>query len=1089
MRKIVKIGIAALAAIVVLGLAVGCGNDDTKKPTDTPDATLTSVKFNNEAATLGTPNAKFSGAVAGSVVVLQASNNITATPKDSKAEVMMAVAKKGVLDEDDLWSDTLLEFETGDQLAIKVTASDKKTVLYYKIGVTLADVALSSLDVGGIDVTLPNAGASWETAAEGTALFSYPADQQPAGGIVISAVATDAAATVAYAKVTGAGAPTFGTETSFTFADGDFLYIKVTKGNETAYYKIKINFMQSGTIKYGSPKIGYGTDPANLDMGVDGVLAGGVGYIDPLWDDPTLEVYEIKKPYPGDSGSYLADPSAFPPFEAKAKAFWDEEGLSVYVWVKDGDLTAVDAEHESDSFELFVNEDLSFTGTGGQKYSNGGSQYRVASAGRRSGEGNSPAAMSALNKTTGWHTSDGYIVIMKAPWRLRNQFFSSTTYRNGWEFGFELQINACTVAGTRYATFVWNNVDHTNYQNASDYGIAKLVDGPANPVYPALPARISPQPSGGSFKEGDPVTLTVGATTIDGGQITYQWYSATGNGLEGTAISGQTGTTYSFSAPAETTFYYAEVTNTLGASVNTIKSAYARVNITVAALPDLFIDKVTMVNTSVPVYGFKLPDGKTFGDYTKIKLKMKMETASVTGRLRVWGNYDYATWTDANDRPAMQNASPGGLLISSSDGGTTFTDQWTDYERTFNARDAADTAAAIKASTGVILLAIGPVPPAGGSDTKTYYVKNITLENDDGSLVVKALNPEDNLLWGGNGKGAYVTQNPADVVTRSWEADPDWVAPPAGGVLANIVGSAGSAETGTIAIDTDGVTVMVRNEKTRTNLGVWYELPADWNEYETLKITFDTNIIDGVAKITAKQGKSFATDLVGANKQYIDLTTGEKVLEFAISEFALSGMDNAVAFQINSWGDSGLDLKMYFDFTCTSIELVNHIGPPAVAETETVVINLDVTGIYSGIAGITPRVANTPADGKAMFVFTSAAANTYADIPLTTEQIAQVNVATSIKIDVQGSSTDDTNSFRYYLGKANAGSSWNKTNALPNNDSTGNSFATNITGEKEGVLTANTLDASGCFILRSDTANATTTVTITSVTITLEVPK
>jgi len=352
---------------------------------------------------------------------------------------------------------------------------------------------------------------------------------------------------------------------------------------------------------------------------------------------------------------------------------------------------------------------------------------------------------------------------MKAPWRLRNQFFSPTTYRNGWEFGFELQINACTEAGSRYATFVWNNVDHTNYQNASDYGIAKLVDGPANPVYPALPARISPQPSGGSFKEGDSVTLTVGATTIDGGQITYQWYSATGNGLDGTAITGQTSATYSFNAPAETTFYYAEVINTLGASVTKIKSAYARINITVAALPDLFVDKVTINNTSAPVYGFKLPDGDKFGDYDRIKLSIKFDTASpnLQGRLRAWGNYNYATWTDANDRPGMQNANPGGLLLNSTALETYVADTWTDKTIVLDSRDTLTDAAVIKAATGVILIAIAPVPAGGTNDGQRIYdVKKITLENTDGSKVVKALNPEDNLLWGGNGREPMLPKIP-----------------------------------------------------------------------------------------------------------------------------------------------------------------------------------------------------------------------------------------------------------------------------------------------------------------------------------------
>jgi len=181
-----------------------------------------------------------------------------------------------------------------------------------------------------------------------------------------------------------------------------------------------------------------------------------------------------------------------------------------------------------------------------------------------------------------------------------------------------------------------------------------------------------------------------------------------------------------------------------------------------------WVDDVHMVNTSVPLYGFKLPAGKTFGDYTKIKINMKT-AATQGGRLRVWGNYPETVYdpSAASQGALMQNASPGGLLIGSSDGGSTFGDTWTVYERTFNARDAADTATAIKAATGVIILGIGPVPGAGASDTKDYKVMGITLENDDGTLVVKALRPDSSLLWAGAGTGAFVTQSGSDQLTRT----------------------------------------------------------------------------------------------------------------------------------------------------------------------------------------------------------------------------------------------------------------------------------------------------------------------------------
>jgi len=457
MRRIVKIGIALFAAIVVLGL-VGCSEPSPKKPPVGPsvssDATLTQVKFGDEIATLGTPAATYAGATAGSVNILEATVNITATPANEDATIeyaQVAVGEDGELgefDEASLWSDITFTFKTGDVLVIKVTAQDGTTVKYYKIGVTLLDVALASLTVGGIDITLPAGGTSWQTTRSAAyVLFTYLVSEQPADGIEIVATAEQDDATIQYAKYTqGGAAPVFGNTSSFVFADSDFVYIKVTSADGAiAYYKAQISFKRSGRIKYGSPNIAQWT----LDNGVlkPNPNAQYKGVLDTIWNDPSLEEYPIDRIYAPQSAQLL-DPAnnlldengKCKTTQAFVKALWDEEGLSVYVRVIDSDMSETDNEHNTDSFELFVNEDLSFGGTGAQKYSNGGSQYRVAANGQRSGEGGSPAAMNALNKTSVWKTSDGYIIVMKAPWRLWSKFFSPTTYRNDWEFGFELQL-------------------------------------------------------------------------------------------------------------------------------------------------------------------------------------------------------------------------------------------------------------------------------------------------------------------------------------------------------------------------------------------------------------------------------------------------------------------------------------------------------------------------------------------------------------------------------------------------------------------------------------------------------------------------
>jgi len=60
--------------------------------------------------------------------VVSKSNIVTATPTNAKATVEFAkVASGKSLNEEDFWEDSSFEFATGDSLAIKVTAEDKKT--------------------------------------------------------------------------------------------------------------------------------------------------------------------------------------------------------------------------------------------------------------------------------------------------------------------------------------------------------------------------------------------------------------------------------------------------------------------------------------------------------------------------------------------------------------------------------------------------------------------------------------------------------------------------------------------------------------------------------------------------------------------------------------------------------------------------------------------------------------------------------------------------------------------------------------------------------------------------------------------------
>jgi len=586
-----RLCIALLAAIFVLGFVScggGAGNNtggEIKDPNT--DATLISVKFGNDDATLGKPAGTYAGIEAGSIVLLNAEASVKATPANDKATVKYAQVIEGAtFDADALWVDTDFTFATGDALVIEVTAEDGKAKLYYKIGVALGNVALEdTLTVGGLAVTLPNPATTWQGAEAGSVLFQTSVLEQPAGGTVIGAETTDASSSIKYGKAAGDAEPAFSSTAAITFFDGDYLYIEVSSEDGTkAYYKLQINFKQVAAIKYGSPVIKGNDDK----------------YIDPLWDDPTLATYIINKKVMTDT---WRPPNGVMTTSGVGKALWDENGLYIYVEVTDDDVSTVpkagSEAHETDSVELFVNEGLP-----GKSYSNGGSQYRVGANGERSGEGDSPAALEKLNKTSAWKTDTGYITIFQAPWRLRSKFFGDDTYKNGWKIGFELQVNAAPEIGQRYGTLVWNNTAHTNYQNANDYGEAELVGAPASLTFPPVEPRITKNPQSRQYTAGETVNLAVEAAKPDrdAGTLGYQWYKADSNAAAdtGAPIAGETSAAYSFTTVAgDEIFYYAVVTNTIGAVSEKATSTRARIRVGDEA--DLYMPFDPVLRNTTPI--------------------------------------------------------------------------------------------------------------------------------------------------------------------------------------------------------------------------------------------------------------------------------------------------------------------------------------------------------------------------------------------------------------------------------------------------------------------------------------------------------
>ena len=949
-NALVKSAITLLAVMFALGLAA-CPSDSPTEKTDGNDATLTSVKFNGADAALGTPSSTYDGITVPGSINLITGNKVTvaATARDSKASVLMD-AVTGT-EAPDFFYDNEYDFAAaGDSLAIEVTAADGKTKLYYRINVTVADVALESLTIDGKTSTpaLPTAALVWQDAIAGSVLFDYPVDEQPTAGLTVVAITATEGATVEYGHAEGNAEPFFNATSTIKFKDGEYLYIKVTSASgSSAYYKVQVNFQMKGTIKYGSPQI------------ADNV-------IDPLWDDPTLQVYPIAKPYPTDtSAGFIANPDTF----AEAKALWDENGLYIYVKVIDSEVSEVDNEHESDSVELFINEAYPNT-----SYAQGGSQYRVGANGQRSGEGGSPAALNALNKTSAWKTDDGYIVIFQAPWRLRNRFPFANPYTNDRQIGFEIQLNVAPETGPRYAVIVWNNVAHTNYQNANDYGVATLdasdKSGPL--VFPAVPPSIDTQPAGAIVSGGEPVTLSVAASVLpaNGGTLSYQWYAAETSSGEGMAITGATSMTYTFNAPADEGryYYFAIVTNTLNGTTAATRSASAAINVSNVVM----VEQLTL-SENFAVYSFTLPAGEEFGNYTSITVDYRMDAdnfAKGERSIRLMGNYlienfslngsymHYAFDT-ANAAYIFDDIGTGAIdAIAKEELGlesgdefpedqtraTVLADKW--FTLTYRLIDnnphsgfvAANRPDDSDAGAGAgkdepFLFGIG-IPAWGNADdptaAKTQLVRNITMVHKD-NPAKNAAGTSTNMLVG---YGDHRLTNSS----REWVPEPDSGANiltekalinPTPILLGN------SNENGSREFDSDGLTVIFESMHSSANLGVTYDFPDDWEEYENVIIDYSIVIIDTDnnpgAKLTTKVGKTTAQDVVpvagGQYRQWSEDTNGE--LAFTTKAFKATEVKEEVmaagpgiTFQVNTWLSEAGPNPMKFSFKVNKITFV-----------------------------------------------------------------------------------------------------------------------------------------------------------------------
>lgn len=110
---------------------------------------------------------------------------------------------------------------------------------------------------------------------------------------------------------------------------------------------------------------------------------------------------------------------------------------------------------------------------------------------------------------------------------------------------------------------------------AGIYGIGEL---PAEAVAPVI--HLQPEATT-TVAQNESVTLYVGASTVDGGKISFQWYKNGSNSdTGGTPVPGGTSSALSVDTSAvATSYYYCEITNTKN-TTKMVKSSVATVEVT-----------------------------------------------------------------------------------------------------------------------------------------------------------------------------------------------------------------------------------------------------------------------------------------------------------------------------------------------------------------------------------------------------------------------------------------------------------------------------------------------------------------------------
>jgi hypothetical protein len=269
------------------------------------------------------------------------------------------------------------------------------------------------------------------------------------------------------------------------------------------------------------------------------------------------------------------------------------------------------------------------------------------------------------------------------------------------------------------------------------------------------------------------------------------------------------------------------------------------------------------------------------------------------------------------------------------------------------------------------------------------------------------------------------------------------------------------------------------------------DLGADFDIHLYDKLSVGIKFYDSTKTEITTIGNSFATikfkDTASGNREFYNYGKDQPITnwEFPVNvqETFVNTKVRYLTFDSGDGSDqaqSNFADVAYIEISSVTFSLAAE--PWAPPETEELIVTVDLTQDYAG----SPAFATIATKVNGVLTF-PAGGSAYGLIPISAEDAAKLATATSMKIDVQGSADNETCSFRYYLGNPGVSASWNGINALPTNATTGQPFSA-LVGENVAGFANKSAATMGCFILRQDSAVATV-VTITSITITAEVPK